>query len=252
MRQASDRAMEAERLRRGALQEAAFLRAKVATLESNSPIELARIEKERINELERQLGTLHAEHGAAHRDLQKASGDAANHRDMHTASVQRESETLRRAEDAEEAQQQAIEEMEELHNRAQSAETSLRDYSERFVSLSSVAVQREAERDQLQHQLEKAVQARDQHLGVIEETQQAMNAASQRTTEMENLHGRAMERSRMLEEELATTKSELEVHARDSELSRQRLEEVEAAYAQSRQEAESFPYGYYVQARPIA
>ena len=240
MHQASERAMEAERLRRGALQEAAFLRAKVATLESNSPIELARIEKERINELERQLGNLHAEHAAANRDLQKATGDSANHRDLHTAAAQRESETLRRAEDAEDAHQQAIEDMEELQHRAQSAETSLREYSERFVSLSSFAQQREAERDQLQHQLEAAVKARDQHLGVIEETQQAMDAASLRTTEMEGLHDRATERSRMLEEELGTTKAELEVHARDSELARQRLEEVEAAYAKSRQEAESF------------
>ena len=231
--------MEAERLRRGALQEAAFLRAKVATLESNSPIELGRIEKERINELERQLGNLHSDHASSQRELHRALGDSSASRDLHSAAVQRESETLRRAEDAEQAHRLAIEEMEELQGRAQSAESGLRDHSEKLVNLSSLASQREAERDHLHQQLEEAIQARDAHLQVIEEAQVAITAAGARTTDMEDLHGRASERVRLLEEDLAATKADLEAQTNEAHMASERLVEIESAYKKSREEAES-------------
>ncbi|ORX40151.1 hypothetical protein BD324DRAFT_648753 [Kockovaella imperatae] len=236
---ASERAVEADRLRRGALQEAAFLRAKLATLESNSPIELARIEKERINELERQLGHLHADHANSHRELQRALSDSSASRDLHSAAVQRESETLRRAEDAEEAHRAAMEELDETQHRMRSAESGLREHTEKLANLSSVAQQREAERDQLQHQLDEAIHARDAHLKVIEEAQLAITASGARTSEMEELHSRANERVRLLEEELSSTRSELEIKTKEAESAVERLAEIEAAYHKSRDEAES-------------
>lgn len=239
IRIASDRAVESERLRRGALQEAAFFRAKVATLESNSPIDLARIEKERINELERQLGALHAEHSNAQRELDRINGDSSSSRDLHTAAVQREAETLKRAEDAEEAHRQAVEELEELQVRVKMAETSMREHSERLVSLSSAAQQREAERDRLQTQLDEASTQRDGHLALIEQVQAAVAAAGARSVELESHHEKAAGRIEELERELAETKLDLETKTRDAETARERIAEVENAYAKSREEADS-------------
>ena len=236
---ASDKALEAERLRRGALQEAAFFRAKVATLESNSTGDLARIEKERINELERQLTALHADHLAAQRELERVNGDSTASKELHSAAVQREAETLKRAEEAEEAHRQLLEEMEELQTQVKVAETSLREHSERMVSLSSTAQQRDAERESLQTQLQEAVSQRDGHLALIEQVQAAVVAAGLRTTEIEGMHEKATARISELERELAETRAEMEAQSREAETAKERMAEVENAYAKSREEADS-------------
>ena len=236
---ASDRAAESDRLRRGALQEAAFFRAKAATLEANSPIDLNRIEKERITELERQLGALHAEHATVQRDFDRHKSESTNARDLYTAALQRESETLKRAEDAEEAHALAIEEMEELQTRLQTAEAGLREHSERAISLSSTTQQREAERDGLQARLEEALAMHDHHLSIIEETKTAMATGATRSAELEKSHESAQARIQELENELAEVRHELEARTREAQAASERLAEVEAAHSQTREEAES-------------
>ncbi|WVR06271.1 hypothetical protein IAU60_003301 [Kwoniella sp. DSM 27419] len=236
---ASDRSMEAERLRRGALQEAAFYRAKIATLESNSPIDLARIEKERIVELEKQIGVISHAHTSSQRELEAAQEAAEHARSLHSASSEREAETLKRAEEAEEAHRAASEEVEQLYQRAHTHEQTLRDHSERLITLSSTVQQREAERDRLQHQLDEAVTARDENLGLIEQAQAAISAAGLRTSEMEALYQKANGRVSALEEELLEVKAELEGKGREAELAEEKLREVENAWSQSREEADS-------------
>ena len=231
--------MESERLRRGALQEAAFFRAKVATLESNSPIDLARIEKERINELERQLGALAAEHATGQRDLQQAIGESSASRELHSSAVEREAGSLKRAEDAENAHRQVIAELDELHQKTMTTDNTLREHTERLITLTSVAQQREAERNHLQSQLDDAVAAREEHVGLIEQAQAAISAAGLRTSEMEGLYGKATNRITQLENELAETRNELDARSRDAEMASERLAEVENAYAKSREEADS-------------
>ncbi|WVQ96869.1 hypothetical protein IAU59_003976 [Kwoniella sp. CBS 9459] len=236
---ASERAMEAERLRRGALQEAAFYRAKIATLESNSPIELSRIEKERIIELEKQLTALTTSHVVSRKQLEIAQEAAENARSLHSSSTEREAETLKRAEEAEEAHREAVEEIEQLHQKATSTEQNLREHTERLITLSSTVQQREAERDQLQNQLDEAITARDENIGLIEQAQAAISAAGLRTSEMEALYAKANGRVSTLEEELAEVKAELETKTRDAELAEEKFREVENAWTQSREEADS-------------
>ncbi|OCF30994.1 hypothetical protein I316_07401 [Kwoniella heveanensis BCC8398] len=238
-RSASERAMEAERLRRGALQEAAFYRAKIATLESNSPIDLARIEKERIIELEKQLTALTSSHVISRKQLETAQEAAENARSLHSSAAEREAETLKRAEEAEEAHREAIEEIEQLHHKATTTEQNLREHTEKLITLSSTVQQREAERDQLQTQLEEAITARDENIGLIEQAQAAISAAGLRTSEMEAMYVKANGRVSTLEEELAEVKAELEVKTRDAELAEEKFREVENAWTQSREEADS-------------
>ena len=211
----------------------------MATLESHSSNDLARVEKERINELERQLATLHNDHAATIRDLEKIHGDTSSSRDLHVASSQREAETLRRAEAAEEAHRQAIEEIEELQYKAKMAETGLREHSERSVALSSTAQQREAERDRLQSQLDEAISQRDGHLSLIEQVQAAVVAAGARSAEIEGAHQQATKRIEVLEQELHEAKLEMESRSREAETARSRMTDVENAYAKSREEADS-------------
>ena len=202
-------------------------------------MDLARIEKERINELEKQLSALHNDHIASQRTLERITGEFASNRDLYVAATRRETETLKRAEEAEEAHRQIVEEMEELQLKAKMAENSLREHAERMVLVSSTAQQREAERDRLHTQLEEAVTQRDDHLALIGQVQVAIAAAGARTLEVEGLHEKASSRITELERELAETRSELESRSREADAARGRMTEVENAYAKSREEADS-------------
>lgn len=231
--------MEAERLRRGALQEAAFYRAKVATMEANSPSDLGRMDKDRIADLERQLGALSTEHSNAQRDLQRkgSSGDTTS--TMASPRLDKDTEAIERAEEAEEAHREALAELSELQAKHTAVETSLRELNERFITTSSQTQQREAERDHYREQLEEAHTAREHHLSVIEEAQAAIAKAGARTVEVEALHSKASSRIRELEQELTEAKIEAEARTREMSTATQRLAEVEDSYAKSREEADS-------------
>lgn len=231
--------MEAERLRRGALQEAAFYRAKVATMEANSPSDLSRMDKDRIAELERQLGALTTEHSNAQRELQRKGSSSESASALASPRLDKDTEAIERAEEAEEAHRLAMTELAELQAKHTAVENSLRDLNERFITTSSQTQQREAERDHFRSQLEEAHASRDQHLSVIEEAQAAIAKAGARTIEVEALHQKASSRIRELEQELAETKADVETKSREMSAAALRLTEVEDSYAKSREEADS-------------
>jgi len=229
--------MEAEQLRRGALQEAAFYRAKVATLEGNAPTDLSRIEKDRVAELERQLGALSTELANSKRELQKKSTPPASA--IQSPRMDRDNDALERAEEAEEAHRLALQELSDLQSKHSSVEMSLRELNERFITTSSTAQQREAERDQLKTHLAEAEATHDQHLAVISEAQAAIAAAGARTAQVEQLHAQATTRITELEAELQEARQLAEARAREVESANTKLKDLETSHAQSREEAES-------------
>lgn len=201
--------------------------------------DLSRIERERINELERQLGSLASENASLHRELERVSDSAATDKDLHVYATERESETARRAEEAEEAHRQAVEELEQLRATSAMSEASLREHTERLITLSSTAQQREAERDHYRSQLDDAIHSRDEQLGLIEQAKGAIAAAGLRTSELENLHAKSASRIKALEDELAESRAEMESRSREVDAANSRMMEVENAYAKSREEADS-------------
>ncbi|WVQ80675.1 hypothetical protein IAT38_002780 [Cryptococcus sp. DSM 104549] len=239
IRLASEKAAEADTLRRGALQETAFYRAKIAALESNSLIDLKRLDKERISELERQVGLLSQENAQTQKELEAALDTAANTRSMYSAAAERESETLKRAEEAEEAQREVLEEMELLRSKAASHEQGVREHAERSTTLSSTVQQREAELDGLRSQLEEAIATRDANLELVTQAQAALTSAGLMTGEMEALYTRESARAQQLEDELAEVRAELEARNRDAESANYRFQELNDAWSKSREEADS-------------
>jgi chromosome segregation ATPase len=237
VRNASDKAMEAEQLRRGALQEAAFYRAKVATLEGNAPTDLSRIEKDRVAELERQLGALSIELANSKRELQKRSTPPVSA--IQSPRMDRDNDALERAEEAEEAHRLALQELSELQAKHSSVEMSLRELNERFITTSSTAQQREAERDQLKTHLAEAEATHDQHLAVISEAQAAIASAGARTAQVEQLYAQATARITELEAELQEARQLAEARSREVESANTKLKDLETSHAQSREEAES-------------
>jgi chromosome segregation ATPase len=211
----------------------------VAALEAASPGDLARMEKDRIAELERQLGSLASEHAQAQRDLQRANEASLMDKQLYTAAAEREADTLKRAEEAEEAHARIAEQLADLHQKSSATESSFREHTERLITLSSVAQQREAERDQYRNQMDEAISSRDEHFGLIDQTKAAIAAAGLRAAEMEAMYNQSTNRITQLEEELSDTRAELEARSREAELATERLADVETAYAKSREEADS-------------
>jgi chromosome segregation ATPase len=231
--------MEAEQLRRGALQEAAFYRAKVATLEGNAPTDLSRIEKDRVAELERQLGQLTAEHSNTKRELQRKFSSDESASVVASPRLDRDNDAIERAEEAEEAHRLAVQELVELQTKHSSVEQSLRELNERFITTSSSAQQREAELDQLRSHLQEAEATHDEHLAVIAQAQAAIASAGARTTQVEESHRQATQRITELEHELQEATQLAEGRLREVESATARLAEVEDSHAKSREEAES-------------
>lgn len=231
--------MEADHLRRGALQETAFYRAKIAALETNSLLDLKRVEKERINELEKQINILANENAQMSKELEweKEGREQANC--LHSSATQREAETLRRAEEAEEAQKEALEELERLRGHFLTYEQGAREHSEQLITLSSRVQQREAERDQLRSQLDEAIATRDQNIQLVSEVQAAITSAGLMASEMEAMYTKESVKVQQLEEELAECRAELESRTRNAELATEKLKEIENAYAKSREEADA-------------
>ena len=239
LRHTADKASESERLRRGALQEAAFYRAKIATLESSSFSELSRIEKERIADLERQLGSLATEQGHMQREVEKAREAGASDKQLYESALEREAESARRAEEAEEAHRAVQEELDDLRNTISTLESSHREQAERMITLNSTVQHRESERDHLRSQVDEANAAKQGHVGMIEQVQAALVAAGARSAEIETSYNKATERIAELEADLADARAEAEARSRDADLAAERYAEVERAYATSREEADA-------------
>ncbi|ODN81703.1 hypothetical protein L202_02097 [Cryptococcus amylolentus CBS 6039] len=236
---ASGKSREADTLRRGALQETAFYRAKIAALESNSAIDLKRLEQDRTTELEKQIGVLVNENADLQKELERERDNGVQTRDLHSSATEREAETLKRAEEAEEAHRKAVEELEQLHARFSNHEQSIREHSEQLVTLSSTLQQREAERETLLSQLNDAVTSRDQYIVLVEEAQRAVDSGGAMASEMEAMYAQESQKVARLVEQLAETQAELEKRSQLAEIATERLQEIEKAYAISREEADS-------------
>lgn len=239
VRQMSDKMYETERLQKSALQEAAYYRAKLQALETNSPVQISRLESERIAELEHQLESTANEYSKNKAELDRLQSEVSRHQEISTSATDREAETLKRAEEAEEENAALREQLEEIRARADGHEKSLRDHNERFITLTSTHNQREAERDQYKSQLDDLTAKHEDFTRMLEEAQLAIVAAGNRSDELENLHGQAKEHISHLEQEIADLRHQLDVKEREVEAANARAADAENMHNQSREEITS-------------
>lgn len=240
MRLASDKIQDAERMQKSALQEAAYYRAKLVALESGHTSDVARMDTERISELERQLESTTTEHAGAQRELERLKAEAAHHQKLATTSTEAETETLKRAEAAEEEVARLQEEIETFRDQTATHDQSIRDHTERFITLTSTHQQREAERDDYKAQLDDARSKQDEFVLLLEQAQASIAATGFRATEFETMHGKSKEKIVALEQELAETRRAFEDKSREAELASARLAEVEGLHSSAREEVTNY------------
>jgi chromosome segregation ATPase len=232
--------MEAERVKASAIQEAAYYRAKAAALEASAGSDLARLERDRAAQLERQISSMMADQDSRDKELAELSGALELKEELHEQAEARAAEAIRRAERLEELHQRVTRDHEDLRGKHATIESALREHENRAVNLNSQLEQKEAERSSAHEQLEDLLRSRDQHVRALDQARTALDAASHRAEEVDAQFQRSREQVIQLETDMAELRVELD--ARNSELAstRTRLAETEDYWAKSREEADAF------------
>jgi chromosome segregation ATPase len=234
-----EKLVETERLRNGALQEAAYYRAQATALESGSPSDASRLERERIVALEAKLAQLSADHTARDRKLSEMQQTVVTESRLREQAELRAAEAVKRADILEMSHDNMTRDYESLHREHGSAQTALRDHSDHLISQTSRAEQAEAESAAVRTQLETLSMQQLQHKRFLEQTQVALDASSSRVYEMEHQLQKTTQRIGDLETELLDARAELEARSVEAATATARLADVENAWAKSREEADS-------------
>jgi chromosome segregation ATPase len=240
MQLASDKIQDAERMQKASLQEAAYYRAKLAALESGDMPEASKIDANRIADLERQLESTTTEHIGGQRELERLKSEVAHHQKICNDATEAETETLKRAEVAEEEIARLQEEVETLRDQVANHDRSTRDQTERFITLTSTHQQREAERDDYKTQLDDLRGKNDEFAQLLEQATASMAATNLRADQFETMHGQAKEQITVLEQELAEIKRALEDKTREAEQATARLAETEGLHTSAREEVTNY------------
>jgi chromosome segregation ATPase len=238
-KQASERIAEAEQLRVSAVHEAAYYRAKVAALEAASEADLARVERDRVATLEKQLAALSFQRAEQDGKLARMQGEMDAQTALLSQTELRVADAAKRGDVLHESHERTAKEHGELRERHATLEASLRDHEARALSLNSQLEQKHAESAGHQAQLEDLTRSRDQHVRALEQARIAMEAASRRAEETDGSYQRSREQVSQLEGDVAELRGELEARTTEVESLRTRLVELENSWAKSREEADA-------------
>lgn len=236
---ASERFAEADRVRSGALQEAAFYRAKLSAYESGSAAEASRLDRERSIQLEKQLSSVATSKASQDRRITELQEALELQTQLREQAETRAVETAKRTEMLEESFSRVTREHNELHERHVEMELSMREQAEKLLSHNSASQQREAEQRNVQGQIETITESRDQHLKALEQAQAALTASAARSEELVTQWRRATEQVSRLEQDMAELRSELEARTSEAESAQAKLTDVENSWAASRAEADT-------------
>ncbi|KAF8560199.1 hypothetical protein OG21DRAFT_1429725 [Imleria badia] len=239
-REASDRIADAERMKLGAIQEAAYYRAKLTAYEAGTHSDVARAERERVAELERHLATLMSEQTTMRRKVDELSDSLSLQTTLLEQAETRAADANKRADALEESRDRNLRTLSEVQASHITMETAVRDHADRLLTQTSLLEQNEAEHKQAKSQIQELILLRDQHIRALDQARTALQAQTSRSEEVDAAHQRARGQVNQLEVELAELRGELEARTSEVESLRIRLAEVENSWAKSREEADAF------------
>ncbi|KAG0016106.1 Negative regulator of mitotic exit [Entomortierella chlamydospora] len=235
---ASVKIKEAERIRTGALQEAAYLKAKLSSMSNaqQDPGALARVEMERAADLEKRLTTALGEMEILGSQLNKAQESLQQERLARLSADERSNNSSILAEQAQTAHDRALAELSSLHSRATKAEAESREYAAQLAesqagfsghqSQSTGLLQKIAD---LRHQVEE-------HQTALERTQMAYSAANDRAIRAEELCDESSSKLEKLESVRSELASELTRYKGEAERLQSKVEELEGRWQISKDE----------------
>ncbi|KAH8930018.1 hypothetical protein BT69DRAFT_1047600 [Atractiella rhizophila] len=227
---------EAHQLRLAATKEAAYYRSKLAAIEGNALVDMNKLDKERLIDLERKLSESLGIRNDALQRITQLESQLKHEQDMRKTAEDNAASAIERAQAAETSYTRSLTDYAELQRRARTNEGTVQDHFEKMAILSSASTQAAAENTRLKDQVQEAQASLDQYLRTLEQTRSTLTAANAQADEMETLWEQT--KSELSAETLRTKQLQMEVDAQKAEVERAnaRVIEVETVLKNLREE----------------
>ncbi|KAF9025835.1 Negative regulator of mitotic exit [Haplosporangium bisporale] len=235
---ASFKIKEAERIRTGALQEAAYLKAKLSSMANSQqdPNALARIETDRAMDLEKRLTLALAELESLEAHYAKAQDTIQQEKSARLAADERSNGSTLLAEEAQAAHTRALAELSSLHSRAAKAEAESRDFAAQLAESQAGFSGHQSQSSGLLQKITSLKQQVEEHQTALERTQMAYSAANDRAMRAEALCDESSGKLERLESQRSELSSDLNRYKGESERLQSKVEELEGRWQISKDE----------------
>ncbi|KAG0035138.1 Negative regulator of mitotic exit [Podila clonocystis] len=228
---ASNKVREAERVRTSALQEAAYLKAKVSALQTGEVSSLVATETARATDLEKRL--------AAAAQLSQYDTILEHERLSRESAEEREREACSRADDAQKAHTRALSELSTLHERVSSAEAEVREWEARSATSEAGLSSYQQQSTALFSQISTLKTTVDHQKKSLEKAKLAYSVANDRAEQADRnwtLSRQEMDQTQM---DLANVRADMDRAQREADHWKAKSKDVEKLWAKSKSENEA-------------
>ncbi|KAF9551680.1 Negative regulator of mitotic exit [Mortierella hygrophila] len=226
---ASLKIKEAERIRTGALQEAAYLKAKLLSMSNaqQDPDALARVEIERATDLEKRLTNALNELDTLESQYAKVQETLEQERASRLSAEEQSNGSALLAEQAQSAHTRALSELSSLHTRAAKAESESREYATQLAEVQAGFSGHQSQSSGLLQKVTSLKQQVEQHEKALERTQMAYSAANERAIRAETQSEVASSKVEKLESLRFQLSSDVARYKGEAERLQSKVEELE-------------------------
>ncbi|KAF9953196.1 Negative regulator of mitotic exit, partial [Modicella reniformis] len=235
---ASIKIKEAERIRTGALQEAAYLKAKLSSMSNTQqdPGALARVETERAMDLEKRLTLALSEIELLESQYTKTQEGLQQEKLARLSSEERSNGASILAEQAQTAHTRALAELATLHGRATKAEEESREYATQLAESQAGFSGHQSQSTGLLQKITDLKQQIEERETALERVQMAYTVANGRATRAEALCDESSGKLGKLESQRSELSSELTRFKGETERLQSKVEDLESRWQVSKDE----------------
>ncbi|KAF9182565.1 Negative regulator of mitotic exit [Haplosporangium sp. Z 767] len=236
---ASNKVREAERIRTSALQEAAYLKAKVNALQSGEISALVSTETARAVDLEKRLTAALGQLDRYEAQFVQYETILEHERLTREDAEAREKDASCRAEEAQLAHTKAINELATLHERASSAEASLREFAAKSASSEAGLSSYQQQSAALFSQISSLKTTVDHQKKSLEKAKMAYAVANERAEHADRMWAQSRQEMDDTQLELASARAESDRAQHEAEHWRSKASETESLWQKAKKENEA-------------
>ncbi|KAF9388487.1 Negative regulator of mitotic exit [Podila verticillata] len=236
---ASNKLREAERVRTAALQEAAYLKAKVSALQSGEVSALASTETARAVDLEKRLTTTLAMMDKLQSQLSQHESVLERERHARELAQDREREASERAEELQVTHSRSLSEVASLHDRASVAEAGLRECEAKNAANEAGLSSYQQQSTALFSQISALKTTVDHQKKSLEKAKLAYSVANDRAEHADRLWTQARQEIDNTQLEFANVRADLDRAQRETEHWKTKAQDTELLWQKAKNENEA-------------
>ncbi|KAF9083945.1 Negative regulator of mitotic exit [Mortierella sp. AD031] len=236
---ASNKVREAERVRTSALQEAAYLKAKVSALESGDVSALVLTETSRAADLEKRLMGALAQLDKYEAQFVQYETILEHEKHSRETAEEREREASSRAEDAQMAHTRALNELTTLHERASVAEATLRETVAKSATSEAGLSSYQQQSSALFSQISTLKTTVDHQKKSLEKVKMAYAVANERAEHADKMWTQSRKDMDQTQLEMASARADVDRSQREADHWRSKANETELLWQKAKKENET-------------